>query len=57
MSKYNNFCKYCTGNELRDIRECDDKACPFYQFRFGGLEKEVEKNIYKKLLKETGMVT
>lgn len=58
MSKhYNDFCKYCVGNELRDIRECDDRACPFFQFRYGGLEPGVEKDICKKLIRETGMVT
>ena len=57
MSKnYNDFCKYCTGSKVRDIRECDDKECPFYPFRRGGLEKEVEADICKKLLKETGVL-
>ena len=55
MSKnWNDFCRYCTGNKVRDIRECDDHACPFYQFRRGGLEKQVEADIHKKLLCETG---
>lgn len=57
MSKnWNDFCKYCTGNKVKDIRECDDKACPFYPFRRGGLEKDVEKEICQKLLKETGVL-
>lgn len=57
MSKnWNNFCLYCTGNKVREIRECEDRACPFYPFRKGGLEREVEKDICQKILKETGMV-
>lgn len=57
MSKnWNNFCLYCTGNKVREIRECEDRACPFYPFRKGGLEREVEKDICQKLLKETGVV-
>lgn len=57
MSKnWNDFCKYCTGNKVKDIRECDDKACPFFPFRRGGLEPEVEADICKKLIKETGMI-
>lgn len=57
MSKnYNSFCYYCVGGKVKDIRECEDKACPFYPFRMGGLEPEVEKDIYKKLMKETGMI-
>ena len=57
MSKhYNDFCIYCVGRKYKEIRECDDKVCPFYPFRFGGLEPEIEKDICKKLLKESGMV-
>lgn len=57
MSKnWNNFCKYCTGNRVKDIRECDDRSCPFYPFRRGGLEKQVEADICRKILKETGVV-
>ena len=53
MSKnWNDFCLYCTGNKVRDIRECDDRACPFYPFRRGGLEKEVEADICKKIVSE-----
>jgi len=53
MSKYNDFCKYCTGNKLKDIRICRDKDCPFYPFRYGGLEPEVEADICKKIVSET----
>jgi len=59
---YNDFCLYCTGNKVRDIRECEDRDCPFYQFRRGGLEPEVdadgvprqdrEKDICKKIVNE-----
>lgn len=57
MSKnWNDFCLYCTGNEIKDIRECTDRDCPFYPFRRGGLEPEVEKDICKKILKETGVL-
>ena len=57
MSKsFNDFCLYCCGNDRKDIRECDDKNCPFYPFKFGGLEPEVERDICRKLMKETGMI-
>jgi len=57
MSKnWNDFCLYCTGNKVKDIRGCKDKDCPFYSFRRGGLEKDVEKEISKKILKETGVL-
>ena len=57
MSKnYNSFCVYCAGNKVRDIRECEDRDCPFYPFRRGGLEPEVEADICKNILKETGVV-
>ena len=57
MSKnWNDFCCYCTGNKVKDIRKCEDKACPFYPFRRGGLEREVEADICKKLLYETGVL-
>ena len=53
MSKYwNDFCLYCTGNKVKDIRECDDRNCPFFPFRRGGLEAEVEKDICKKIVGE-----
>lgn len=53
---WNSFCIYCTGNKVRDIRECTDRDCPFYPFRRGGLEPEVEKDICRKIMKETGMI-
>lgn len=57
MSKhYNDFCRYCTGNKTKDIRECIDRDCPFYPFRRGGLEPEVEKDICKKILRDTGVL-
>lgn len=57
MSKnWNDFCVYCTGNKVKDIYECTDRSCPFYPFHMGGLEKEVEADICKKLIKETGMI-
>ncbi len=57
MSKHwNSFCTFCTGNDIKEIRECADTYCPFYPFRRGGLERNVERDICKKLMKETGMV-
>ena len=50
---YNDFCLYCCGNKTKDIRACTDRACPFYPFRRGGLEREVEADICKKIVKET----
>ncbi len=56
MSKnYNSFCIYCTGNGIKDIRECEDRYCPFFSFRRGGLEPEVEKDICKKILQDVGI--
>ena len=48
------FCLYCVGNKVKEIRECDDRNCPFFPYRRGGLEADVEKEICQKLLKETG---
>lgn len=57
MSKdYNKFCRYCTGNNTKEVNSCDDKYCPFYEFRFGGLEPEIEQDIIEKLLVETHLV-
>lgn len=56
MNTYNSFCKYCTGNKVKDIRECVDRDCPFYPFRRGGLEPDVEADICKKILQDTGVV-
>lgn len=56
MSKnWNNFCLYCVGNKAKEIRECTDRNCPFYPYRRGGLEPEVESDICKKILKDTGI--
>ena len=52
MKTYNSFCVYCVGNKIQEIRECDDRACPFYPFRRGGLEPEVEKDICQKIVSE-----
>lgn len=49
---YNDFCLYCTGDARKDIHECDDTNCPFYPFRFGGLESNVEADICSKLLQD-----
>lgn len=54
---FNDFCILCTGRNIQEIKGCNDKNCPFYPFKYGGLEKEVESDICKKLMKETGMVT
>lgn len=57
MSKnWCDFCLYCTGNKVKDIRGCEDKTCPFFPFRRGGLEADVEKDICQKILKETGVL-
>ena len=57
MSKnWNDFCVYCTGNKVKDIRGCDDRNCPFYPYRRGGLEKEVEAEICQKILHDTGVL-
>ena len=56
METYNNFCVYCVGGHRKEIRDCKDFDCPFYPFRRGGLEPEVEKDICQKILKETGVL-
>jgi len=48
---YNDFCLYCCGNKKKDVRECRDISCPFYPFKYGGLEPEVEQDICKKIVK------
>ena len=53
---YNDFCCYCTDNKIKDIRGCVDRDCPFFPFRRGGLEKEVEKEICQKILQDTGVL-
>jgi hypothetical protein len=54
MSKnWNDFCCYCTGNRIKEIRECIDRNCPFFPFRRGGLEEQVEADICKKIVSET----
>ena len=55
MKNYNDFCLYCTGNKVGEIRECTDIVCPFYPFRLGGMEVEVEKDICRKILEEQGI--
>lgn len=48
--KYNNFCWYeCTGGCAAEIRGCKDRNCPFYNFRRGGLEPEIYKDIKEKM--------
>lgn len=57
MSKtFNDFCWYCTGGCAPEIRGCKDKDCPFYPYKYGGLEKEVEADICKKIMVDTRMV-
>ena len=34
----NEFCHYCTGNDKKEIHECEDKNCPFYPFKRYNLE-------------------
>ncbi|GAF71537.1 unnamed protein product [marine sediment metagenome] len=53
---YNDFCCYCTGQDCKEIRKCEDTDCPFFPFRYGGLERDVEKDICEKLMTETGMI-
>jgi len=53
MSKnYNSFCYYCVGGKIKDIRECEDRDCPFHPYRRGGLEADVEKEICQKIVGE-----
>lgn len=57
MSKdINDFCMYCTGNNKSDIHSCEDKYCPFYAFRFGGLTEDKESEVCKQIMKDTGMI-
>ena len=35
----NLFCvKDCTGGNIRKVKECRDRWCPFYPFRFDDLD-------------------
>jgi len=56
MKAFNDFCWYCTGGCAPEIRGCTDRDCPFYPFRYGGLEPEVEKEICQKILISTGAI-
>lgn len=40
----NDFCKYCTGNKTKEIRECKDKNCPFYLHRRANLKWQEQKH-------------
>ena len=53
---YNDFCMLCTDNDKAEIKECKDIDCPFINFRRGGLEREVERDICLKLLMTMRMV-
>lgn len=53
---YNDFCMLCTGNNKEDIVECGDMPCPFFQFKRGGLERDVEREICQKLMVTMRMV-
>ena len=44
----NDFCRYCTGCDVQEIRECDDKNCPFHPFRKTNLEWQDRRKIDKK---------
>lgn len=39
----NSFCKECTNNDKKEIRECDDKKCPFWTERFADLQWQIER--------------
>ncbi len=54
----NSFCNYCVGS-VNDseyiIKTCNDRFCPFYNFRFADLSHDDEKEISKLLLNEIGV--
>lgn len=53
----NSFCKFCVGGSKdKEIQYCNDKYCPFYEFRFADISHEDEVEISKKLLGEMGIV-
>ena len=54
--KPNSFCQFCTGNQKYLIFNCEDTACPFYQFRFDDLDHQKEKALARKVLKELGSI-
>ena len=41
---YNDFCQECTANDVKEIKECDDKYCPFYECRRYNLDYQNERN-------------
>ena len=53
---FNDFCLYCTGNNRREIRQCEDINCPFHPFKYGGLEKDEERQLCKDILKDVGVI-
>lgn len=56
----NSFCLYCVGGKKRrhrkEIKNCEDKDCPFYTNRFANIDHEDEKEIAQKLLGECGII-
>lgn len=38
MRGFNDFCCYCTANNYKEIKECDDRNCPFNRDRFANLD-------------------
>lgn len=53
--EYNSFCRYCTGNDNKEVKNCKDKYCPFYQYRFADLDKTKESEFIEIILKECGV--
>ena len=53
---YNDFCMLCTDRDKEFISTCDDVHCPFHDFRRGGLERDVERDICQKLMVTMRMV-
>ena len=44
----NSFCEYCTGHNKREIKECDDRYCPFHPFRFADMDWQIKKQEQKR---------
>ena len=45
----NVFCeKDCTGGDIKEVKECEDKWCPFYQFRYMSLEYQNERQSQRR---------
>lgn len=51
---YNDFCKQCVGGKTQDhideIKECEDRKCPFFEYRRTLLDWQIRRKELKRRL-------